>query len=111
MVWPMLTSLSRAKEFLFLGTRIPAAEAVAMGLASRVVAADALMDEAMALALQLADVPAAALQSTKRALNAYLDVQLDHAFAAALSGELDSMHSAEHRAAVASARSKASASR
>jgi enoyl-CoA hydratase len=109
MTWPVLTSLSRAKEHLFLGTRIPATEAVNMGLASRVVAPDALLDEALALALRLAGIPAAALQATKRALNAYLDQQLDHSFAAALSGELDSMHSEEHRSAVAAARSKAAA--
>jgi enoyl-CoA hydratase len=109
MTWPVLTSLSRAKEYLFLGTRIPAAEAVNMGLASRVVAPAALLDEALALALQLARIPAAALQATKRALNAYLDQQLDHSFAAALSGELDSMHSEEHRSAVAAARSRAAA--
>jgi enoyl-CoA hydratase len=109
MTWPMLTSLSRAKEYLFLGSRIPAADAVSMGLASRVVAPEKLLDEALALALRLADMPAAALQTTKRALNAYLDQQLDNAFAVALSGELDSMHSEEHRLAVAAARSKAAA--
>jgi enoyl-CoA hydratase len=109
MTWPMLTSLSRAKEYLFLGSRIPAADAVSMGLASRVVAPEKLLDEALALALRLADVPATALQTTKRALNAYLDQQLDNAYAIALSGELDSMHSKEHRLAVAAARSKAAA--
>lgn len=109
MAWPTLTSLSRAKEYLFLGARIPATDAVSMGLASRVVPAETLMDEALALALRLADVPSAALQATKRALNAYLEQQLDHSFAAALSGELDSMHSEQHRAAVTAARSKAAA--
>jgi enoyl-CoA hydratase len=111
MAWPALAGLSRAKEYLFLGSRIPAAEAVRIGLASRVVAAETLMDEALTLAQRLADVPAAALQSTKRALNAYLDQQLDHAFATALAGELDSMHSDEHRAAVAAAQSKKPAAR
>jgi enoyl-CoA hydratase len=111
MAWPVLTSLSRAKEYLFLGSRIPAADAVSMGLASRVVAPEKLLDEALALALRLADVPAAALQTTKRALNAYLDQQLDNAFAIALTGELDSMHSEEHRLAVAEARSKAATAR
>jgi enoyl-CoA hydratase len=82
-----------------------------MGLASRVVAPEKLLDEALALALRLADVPAAALQTTKRALNAYLDQQLDNAFAIALTGELDSMHSEEHRLAVAEARSKAATAR
>jgi enoyl-CoA hydratase len=81
---------------------------VTMGLASRVVAPEQLMGEALSLAQRLTKVPAAALQATKRALNAYLDCQLDNAFDIALWGELASMHSAEHRDAVAAARAKAS---
>jgi len=106
MVWPALVGLSRAKEYLFLGSRIPPEKAVEFGLASRVVAADQLMPEALTLANRLAQVPSAALQRTKRALNGYLEVQLDGAFEAALTGELDSMGSTEHRDAVAKAREK-----
>jgi enoyl-CoA hydratase len=111
MVWPALIGLSRAKEYLFLGSRIPAQEAVQLGLASRVVAASDLLGEAMLLAQRLADAPAAALQSTKKALNAYLEVQLYNAFDIALTGELASMHSVEHRDAVAAARARSAATR
>lgn len=106
MVWPALTGLSRAKEYLFLGARIPPDKAVEFGLASRVVAPEELMPEALALANRLAQVPPAALQRTKTALNAHLEAQLDGAFESALTGELDSMGSPEHRAAVAKARTK-----
>jgi enoyl-CoA hydratase len=106
MVWPALIGLSRAKEYLFLGARIPPERAVEFGLASRVVEPAELMPEAMALAQRLAQVPPAALQRTKSALNAYLDAQLDGPFELALSGELDSMASPEHRAAVVKARAK-----
>jgi enoyl-CoA hydratase len=106
MVWPALTGLSRAKEYLFLGSRIPPERAVEFGLASRVVAPEQLMPEALALARRLAQVPPEALQRTKSALNGYLDAQLDGAFELALSGELDSMGSPEHRDAVAKAREK-----
>jgi enoyl-CoA hydratase len=106
MVWPALTGLSRAKEYLFLGSRIPPARAVEFGLASRVLAPEQLMPEALALAHRLAQVPPEALQRTKSALNGYLDAQLDVAFELALTGELDSMGSPEHRAAVAAARTK-----
>lgn len=106
MVWPALTGLSRAKEYLFLGSRIPPERAVEFGLASRVVAADELMSEAMALAHRLTEVPPEALQRTKTALNGYLYAQLDGAFELALTGELDSMGSPEHRDAVAKARAK-----
>lgn len=110
MTWPALIGLGRAKEFLFLGTRIPAADAVSLGLASRMTPPGALLDEALSLAQQLAKVPAKALQSTKVALNSYLEVQLDQAFSSALSGELASLHSDEHRLAVATARGKAAKS-
>jgi enoyl-CoA hydratase len=106
MVWPALTGLSRAKEHLFLGARIPPDKAVEFGLASRVVDPAELMSEAMALAHRLAQVPPAALQRTKSALNSYLDAQLDGPFELALTGELDSMGSLDHRAAVAKARQK-----
>jgi len=109
MVWPALTGLSRAKEFLFLGERISARKAVELGLATRVVAAADLMAEAIELARRLAKIPAAALRQTKRALNAYLEVQLPNAFEQAFVGELESMHSPEHRDAVAAARVKSPA--
>jgi enoyl-CoA hydratase len=110
MVWPALIGLSRAKEYLFLGERISAPQAVQFGLASRVVAADDLMSEAMSLAMRLAKIPSGALQGTKQALNAYLETQLPHAFERAFTGELESMHSPEHSRAVAAARA-ASATR
>ena len=106
MVWPALAGLSRAKEYLFLGSRIPAEKAVEFGLASRVVAADQVVSEALELAHRLAKVPAPALQSTKTALNEWLRPQLAGAFESALTGELDSMGSVEHRDAVAKARGK-----
>jgi enoyl-CoA hydratase len=106
MVWPALTGLSRAKEFLFLGERISAPKAVEFGLASRMVGVDELMAEAMSLATRLSRVPAAALRATKQALNAYLEAQLPTAFERGFIGELESMHSPEHQSAVAAARAK-----
>ena len=35
--WPLITSLLRAKEYILLGDRLPAAEAVQLGVANRVV--------------------------------------------------------------------------
>jgi enoyl-CoA hydratase/carnithine racemase len=106
MVWPALIGLSRAKEYLFLGSRIPPDKAVEFGLASRVVAPEQLMPQALALAHRLTQIPPTALQQTKSALNAYLEVQLDGAFESALRAELTSMGSPQHREAVASARKK-----
>ncbi len=106
MVWPALIGLSRAKEYLFLGQKIPPEKAVEFGLASRVVAADDLMSEALALAHRLAGVPQTALNDTKRGLNAYVEAQLDNAFEIAFAAEEVSMASPEHAAAVTAAKSK-----
>ena len=106
MVWPTLMGLSRAKEYLFLGQKILPDKAVELGLASRVVEADNLMTEALALANRLVQVPRAALRDTKLGLNAYIEAQLDNAFELAFKGEEASMGSPEHAAAVAAARSK-----
>jgi enoyl-CoA hydratase len=71
-IWPLLTSLSRAKEFLFTGERIPANDAERYGLVNRVVPADRLYADALQFTHKLASMPALALQATKRALNMHL---------------------------------------
>jgi enoyl-CoA hydratase len=73
---PAHVSLLHAKEFLFLGDRIPAERAVAMGLANRVVPAADLTAEAHKLAMRLAGLPQHALRDTKRALNQGLEVAM-----------------------------------
>ncbi|AZG45472.1 enoyl-CoA hydratase/isomerase family protein [Gordonia insulae] len=109
LVWPLLTSLSRAREHLFLGQRIMPADAVQWGLASRVVPSGDLAREALSLAHRLAAVPQAAFQSTKSALNSYVEMHLDNAFDIAFTGELESMSSPEHRNAVDAARNQSRA--
>lgn len=71
-VWPLLMSLARAKEHLFLGDRISAAEAERLGLANRVLPDDELMPYAMDLARRLAAQPRQALRQTKRVINQHL---------------------------------------
>lgn len=84
--WPLMMSLLKAKEHLFLGTRIPADECVQLGLANRVTSAADVMPTALELAQRLAAQPRQALRDTKRALNFHLrqaaDVVLDFALAA-----------------------------
>lgn len=63
-----LVGLRKAMEILMLNPTITAAEALAMGLVTRVVADEALVDEALALARQLASGAPAALAATKRLL-------------------------------------------
>jgi enoyl-CoA hydratase/carnithine racemase len=88
--WPLMMSLLKAKEYLFTGDRIPAALAVELGLANRVVPDDQLMDEAKALANRLAEQPEQSLQETKRALNLHLQAAIQRVAPFALSAEAES---------------------
>jgi 2-(1,2-epoxy-1,2-dihydrophenyl)acetyl-CoA isomerase len=63
-----LVGFRKAMEILLLNPTITAAEALGMGLISRVVPDAALFDEALALAHQLAQGAPAALAATKRLL-------------------------------------------
>jgi enoyl-CoA hydratase len=71
-LWPLAMSYLKAKEYLLLGERIPADEAVRLGLANRVVPADKVVEEAHTLAHRLAALPWQAVQETKRAINLHL---------------------------------------
>ena len=100
LTWPLLTSLLKAKEYLYTGERIPAAVAVEIGLANRVVADGTSVDEAIALAERMARQPRQALRDTKRALNKHLERAMDDVLEFALAAEAISSASAEHRARV-----------
>jgi enoyl-CoA hydratase len=101
LVWPLMMGLMRAKEYAFTGARIPADRAVELGIATRAVPAGTVVPEAMDLARQLAALPPAALQDTKRFLNLYLRRALDVTVDPALAAEGDSIESPEHRDLVA----------
>ena len=58
-----------AKEFLFLGERMPAARAYQMGMLNRVVARDALEQETLDIAGRIAQMPRLGLQLSKQAVN------------------------------------------
>ena len=55
--WPLLTPILRSRHYLYTGDRIPAAEAVELGLATRAVAPEDLLPEARRLAGRLAQQP------------------------------------------------------
>ena len=67
---PALVGLNTAREMLFLGERYTAADLHRLGVAWRVVADDALLDEANAVARRLAALPPRAVRAMKRTLNA-----------------------------------------
>jgi len=97
--WPAMTSLLRAKQYLLTGDRIPAAEAVALGLANFAVPADRLLDEALAFAHRLAAQPAQAVQDTKAILNQHLRANAVRALGYGLATESQSHDTADYKAA------------
>lgn len=93
--WPLLMGLLKCKEYLFTGDRIPAAKALELGLANRVVPRDELMDQAKAFAMRLAAQPHQAIQETKRALNLHLQEMILRVAPFALSAESESFATAD----------------
>lgn len=68
-IWPLLCGLAKSKYYLMTAEFIDGKEAERIGLVSRCVPADQLMDEAMRIANMLAAGPQFATQWTKRSLN------------------------------------------
>ncbi len=65
---PRVVGVSKASEMAFTGEALNAAEALACGLVSRVVAPEALLPEAQSLAAKIAANPGGVLRMTKRLL-------------------------------------------
>jgi enoyl-CoA hydratase len=73
---PRLVGVARAKELLYTGDTVNAAEAYRIGLVNRVVPRDKLMDEAKALERKLAKKPRAALALIKRCVDNGMNMDL-----------------------------------
>jgi enoyl-CoA hydratase len=97
LTWPFLTSLLRVKEFLFTGDRIPAEQAVALGLANRVVPDGELYDHAVAYARRLEALPPIALRTTKKALNMHIRQSANGLLEYAFAAEYQCFDTDEHR--------------
>jgi enoyl-CoA hydratase len=66
---PYVMNTRLAKEFLFLGERMPAERAYAIGMINRVVPGAELRTETLAIAQRLAQMPRFGLELAKRAIN------------------------------------------
>jgi enoyl-CoA hydratase len=109
-LWPLITPILRSKEYLYTGDRIPAATAVELGLATRVVPGDSLPAEARRCAERLAAQPTEALRGTKRVVNTVLTQVLGDAVEVGFEAEGATMRSAEHRERILALRRKARSS-
>jgi 2-(1,2-epoxy-1,2-dihydrophenyl)acetyl-CoA isomerase len=76
---PRLVGPAMAAELALIGDGVDAAEALRLGLVSRVVAADELLPEARSLAARLAEGAPLAMALTKEALQRSLTITLDQA--------------------------------
>jgi enoyl-CoA hydratase len=75
LIHPWVMGARKAKEFLFTGARMTAAEALDAGMVNRVIAKDALRSETDKLAALIAAGDAFAMMLVKRSINRGLDIQ------------------------------------
>jgi len=75
LVHPWVMGLRTAKEFLFTGRRMSAAEGHRIGMVNRVVARAELESSTVGLAMDIAKAPPFALKMLKRSLNRTADMQ------------------------------------
>lgn len=99
-IWPQLIGYSRAKEFLFTGDAIPAADAARIGLINHAVEADELDDAVNAFADKVASMPARAVQWTKASINIRLRQVAQSILDASLAYEVLSGRTSDHAEAV-----------
>jgi enoyl-CoA hydratase/carnithine racemase len=79
---PRIVGLGKALELMMTDRRIDAAEALDIGLVNRVVPKERVLDEALALAAELAAMPQPTLRWIKRVTYANLDASFDGALIA-----------------------------
>jgi len=108
-ILPRVIGMSRAAELFYTGDVIDASTAKDWGLVSRVVAADALMDEARALAGKIALLPPHALRHTKNLLRQGQLTSYDTALEMAANTQAMMHTTADHAEGVAALIEKRSA--
>jgi enoyl-CoA hydratase/carnithine racemase len=73
---PRLVGKGKAKELIFTGKRIGAAEALAIGLVNRVCAPEALMDTCQKMAAEICETGPVAIEQAKYAINYGMETDL-----------------------------------
>jgi enoyl-CoA hydratase len=71
-IWPLLAGMAKARYYLMTGEMLTGVEAERIGLVSRALPRDQVLDEALRVAAGLATGPQLAIRWTKRALNSWL---------------------------------------
>ena len=99
-IWPLLTSLNKAKELLMTGDLISAEEAKELGLVNHVVPADELDERTDEMVDKLASGPQIAIRYTKKALNGWLEHGNNIALSRGLALEAAGQQHPDHEEAV-----------
>jgi 2-(1,2-epoxy-1,2-dihydrophenyl)acetyl-CoA isomerase len=97
---PRLAGRARAMEMMMLGQRIPAEQAAAWGLISRVVEDEHLMSEAVLLATNLAQGPTVALGLIRKLARDAEQLPLEDALAAERIAQRDAGGTSDFKGAV-----------
>ncbi len=98
---PRLVGPEAAAELFYTGRIVDAREAKALGIVSKVVPHEKLLDEAMTLAHMLANFPPAALTYTRRALKNSINATLEQQLAFEWANQSKCLASEEFREGVA----------
>lgn len=108
---PRRVGLARAKELIYSGRKVEAAEALALGMIDRVCTPERLLAEACAWAAELGQGSPAALALSKSILDQTFELSAEQVFALGSQAQAICYTSAEHHAAVAAFLDKGSAKR
>jgi enoyl-CoA hydratase len=106
LTWPQNMGLQRTKEWLLLGGRMTAQQALEFGLANRVVPTAEVVTEARTLATRLAKLPPQSLRETRRVLGQPLVARIDAALDDILTAETASFDEPAFQQRLASMRAR-----
>jgi enoyl-CoA hydratase len=95
-IWPLLCGMAKAKYYLLTADRMDGKTADKIGLVSRAVPRDDVLNEALSIADRLARGPRHAIQWTKRSLNGWLRAAMP-TFEASLALEMITLFSDDAR--------------
>jgi len=98
-IWPLLVGPQRAKEYLMRGKVLRGAEAATMGLVNYAYPKETVLDEALAVAREIAAQPIWAVRWSKAAVNKQLKAQLNQILELSIAYESMTMLTHDYAAA------------
>lgn len=101
LIWPLLCGMAKAKYYLLTADRLDGRTADQIGLVSKAVPREEVLDEALRIANQLATGPQQAIKWTRRSLNSWLRLAMP-AFEASLAMEMITLFSPDVREGISS---------